>query len=200
MSWFLIAKPRTAPLGAKYKEWKPSLRVEGRHQCVYCSVREASFGGYRNFHVEHYRPKSEFVDLTNDYFNLYYACSICNAFKSDVWPGDPLPDLSNEAFPDPSIYNYSDLISVDNNHVASGNNLAAMYTIERLFLNRPQLLVERKVRALEVRMRRLVDRATAYLVAEGDKGELTLALADAVRVLLDMRDVAPYEPGDIRRV
>src|SRR5690606_2049579 len=100
--------------GSKYSDWKPELAREGFHQCVYCTISDASFGGIRNFHVEHYKPKglAQFAHLENDFSNLFYACAICNTFKSDDWT-DPVDDYSVGCYPDPSKKSYAELFNVD---------------------------------------------------------------------------------------
>lgn len=98
----------------KYSDWKPILAEEGFHQCVYCALPDATFGE-RNFHVEHYKPKSraKFKHLENDIRNLFYACPACNVFKSDSWPRAPKKDHSVEAYPDPSKCDYCELFKLD---------------------------------------------------------------------------------------
>lgn len=74
MNWKRIPKENSSqPSTGTYKDWKELLSVEGFHQCVYCSISEAEFGGIRNFHVEHYKPKSlpAFASLVNTYTNLF---------------------------------------------------------------------------------------------------------------------------------
>ena len=93
MKWFRIPK-ESSPLpksGKYYSDWKEDLSKEGKEQCVYCSVNINTFGGIRNFHVEHYRPKAKdkFPHLEHVYSNLFFACSICNGFKSDDWKNEP---------------------------------------------------------------------------------------------------------------
>jgi len=200
MSWFKIDKVSGDPnRHSRYRAWKPDLRLEGRKQCVYCCVREGSFGGYRNFHVEHFRPKSVYIDLTDAYVNLFYACSICNSFKSDAWPGDPNADLSNTAFPDPSQVDYSTFMVTTADGEVVGQNVAAKYTVERLYLNRPQLLIDRRLKGLESRLKGLIERAKREVTGDEEKVALTAILLDVSKLLLSMRDDAPYEPGDITR-
>src|SRR6266508_6339823 len=137
------------PSRGTYKDddWKSQIAEECFHQCVYCSINEPRFGGIRNFHVEHYRPKSiaRFKHLENDIRNLFLACSICNCFKQADWPNDPNKRLNIPCYPDPSTVDYSTIISMNvNNYKLRGEKLASRYVIERLFLNRPQLLLERR--------------------------------------------------------
>lgn len=200
MSWFLVDKASGNPnRHSSYKAWKEDLRHEGRRQCVYCCVREGSFGGYRNFHVEHYRPKSLYSALADSYQNLFYACAICNSFKSDAWPGDPNEDLSNPAFPDPSKVDYSTFMSVAGDGTVVGSNVSAMYTVERLYLNRPQLVVDRRLRRLELRFLELLRIARGFSADDRAKVLLAPLWMEASELLVQMRANAPYEPSDIRR-
>lgn len=149
MNWHRIPKEST-PLpthGSKYSDWKVELSLEGCHQCVYCTISESSFGGIRNFHVEHYRPKglARFVALENVFSNLFYACAICNTFKSDDWPADPVADCSVDCFPDPCLKNYGELFIVDRSTaLLNGRNVTGTYILHKLYLNRPQLIIKRK--------------------------------------------------------
>jgi hypothetical protein len=150
MNWKLILKnPTKFPTLGTYRDWKGHLRREADFQCVYCCIHESSFGGLRNYHVEHYKPKSVFNALENDYNNLFYACAICNVFKGDDWPGSPQRNLSNISYPCPSTVNYSNLFNVDiSTGELKGKYIASKYVVEKLFLNRPQLIIERKLQLL----------------------------------------------------
>src|SRR5688500_18636223 len=107
-----IPKEKTPPPeSGTYQDWKALLADEGAHQCVYCAITEASFGGIRNFHVEHFRPKSLFQDLVNAFKNLFYACAICNVFKGDDWK-EPCGEQHHMGYLDPSVVDYSDILDV----------------------------------------------------------------------------------------
>ena len=69
-----------------YRRYKPYLRRDFQYQCAYCTIHEAEFGGHYNFQIDHFRPQSLFPELRTEYANLYYACSICNIYKSDTCP------------------------------------------------------------------------------------------------------------------
>lgn len=144
--WKRIPKEvATVPTTGGYSDWKPNLSVEGFHQCVYCFVNESYFGGIRNFHVEHYRPKKKFEALTNVYSNLFYACSICNSFKSDDWPNEPNFEYNISFYPDPSIVDYSEIFEIDMvTFYVKGKNVTTEYIVNKLFLNRKQLVIYRK--------------------------------------------------------
>lgn len=147
MNWKKIEKdPKKQPENGTYNDWKPLLAAEGFNQCVYCAIHENSMGGIRNFHVEHYRPKSKFADKENDYCNLFYSCPICNTFKSNDWPNEPVADNSLPSYPNPSDIDYNTLFDVDiNKGLIEGRNVAAKYIQQKVFLNRPQLITERRI-------------------------------------------------------
>lgn len=162
MNWKLIDKTNTLQPkpenGTLYKEfeyrdWKPILAKEGFYQCVYCSISDSKMGGIRIFHVEHYRPKKNknfnFSHLVNQITNLFYACPICNSFKSNDWyEEEKYKDLDKVHYPNPSEINYATLFEVDDNGYLTGKNKAGIFLIERLALNRSQLILDRKFNML----------------------------------------------------
>jgi uncharacterized protein (TIGR02646 family) len=74
-------------------EIKEALVKMCHDKCAYCEskVRHVDYG-----HIEHYRPKSKYPELTFEWSNLLLACGICNskAYKGDKFPekkeGGPL--------------------------------------------------------------------------------------------------------------
>lgn len=155
MKWLRIDKKGAAiPKTGDYRSWKPLLAKEGKMQCVYCCIHESQFGGTRNFHVEHFRPKARFPALRNSYSNLFYACGVCNVFKSDDWPGDYTPgDLTKPAYPDPSEIDYGSFLHVDDSTgEVSGDGVTGRYIVERLHLNRPHMVAVRVLSALFFRL------------------------------------------------
>jgi hypothetical protein len=204
MMWFRIDKSATpTPSTGTYKSWKSELRKEGRHQCVYCAIGEPLFGGERNFHVEHYRPKKRFSQLTNTFANLFYCCAICNSFKGADWPNEPASDYSKCAYPDPSAVNYADLLSIDDVGIVRSNTAAGKYIIERLNLNRVQLQMIRRFIALRDHVRSLMDEldlATKNCGDDADALREAFACAKDAHSMLDAFTRAiPYEPSDARR-
>ena len=150
MKWKMVAKDAVnQPIKGTYRDWKALLAEEGYHQCIYCAIHENAMGGIRNFHVEHYRPKSIFIDQENDFSNLFYSCPICNTFKSNDWPNEPQEDNSIASYPNPSATDYNVLFEVNElKGLIDGINVAAKYIQEKLFLNRPQLITERRLHFL----------------------------------------------------
>lgn len=205
MTWRRIDKTQSpVPTSGDYRSWKPLLAREGRLQCVYCCIPESRFGGIRNFHVEHYRPQSLFPRLRNDYLNLFYACGICNVFKSDDWPADHLQgDLSHPAYPDPSQVDYGSFLTIDESTgEVSGSGILGRYIVERLHLNRPQMVAIRKLTQLFARIARFHESMTSLLEESKIPTELK---DDVIKVLLDINKLTlryatarPYASDQLR--
>lgn len=209
MKWFRIPKEVSLrPLkGYRYSDWKEDLSIEAKGQCVYCAINNRSFGGIRNFHVEHYRPKSlpAFVTLEHDYSNLYYACSICNCFKGNAWPGEPADDFGNNSFPDPSKVDYSDILKEEFDFKLQSNYIAGKYIIQKMFLNRPQLVLERKRNKLTQELKTQFDitkNTLSKILNKEPKNPLVngyLSLLEATQLILEENNIEPYSADQIKR-
>lgn len=209
MMWFRIPKessPRPKD-GKSYSDWKEHLSIEGKQQCVYCTIGIKPFGGIRNFHVEHYRPKAEdkFPELEHEYTNLFFACSICNGFKSDDWKNEPSPELDNESYPDPSKVDYSEFLFMDAMQLVDSKHITGKYIIQRLFLNRPQLILERKSFVLHEILKQESEKLKAIAV-EIKKLEENNPLVDGLitmietaTLLIEEKYINPYNQDQIQR-
>ncbi|GAB1471744.1 hypothetical protein MASR2M66_26220 [Chloroflexota bacterium] len=208
MNWKKIEKdPAKQPADGTYSDWKPLLAVEGFNQCVYCAINENSMGGIRNFHVEHYRPKSKFADKENDYCNLFYSCPICNTFKSNDWPNEPIADNSIASYPNPSDVDYNTLFDIDiDKGLIEGKNVAAKYIQQKIFLNRPQLITERRVYFLFRKGRVEIEETKNLLKLISDNedyrafSEIFMDLSTEFLSLLErLQEIPRYQMGDIKR-
>lgn len=181
MEWpRLVGAKRKKPSTGTWQDWKQHIADDCGARCVYCAINEGRFGGIRNFHVEHYRPKSRFPQLENDICNLYLACAVCNVLKCDDWPGEPCDDHRSPAYPDPAKCDYNKLFTVDSRtYEVASTTIAGQYVAERLMLNRGQLILQRR---LDVCLRRLAqfELWCHDLLAKGSKTDLR----EAFRVLL----------------
>lgn len=208
MRWFRINK--TAPAETKhYRAWKLDLAVEGGNQCVYCCIHEGMFGGIRNYHVEHYRPKSKFAGLEHAYENLFYACAICNVFKSDSWlalPNDP-NDWTCKHFPDPSVVDFGAMLRIqERNHHVVSDFVAGKFLIERLHLNRPQLVIARrakyvyeKLSSLSAQLEVRANKVEGHSKEDSDLlKEVIAVLRKMVQVLARTPESRPYVQADTR--
>src|ERR1043166_3511274 len=187
MTWRKVKSPRVQPRKGEYSDWKQQIADDCWQQCVYCAIHESRYGGLDNFHVEHHRPKSlsRFAKLINAIKNLFLACPICNRFKSNDWPNDPTDDHSLAGYPDPSECDYNDLFRlVSGTFEVEGLNVAARYITERLYLNRPQLILERRTAVLADRLSHCEDyvaRATRDLVRHADDKQAVALLGELAR-------------------
>lgn len=213
MQWHLIGKDaKNFPDKGTYRDWKSQLSLEGNNQCVYCSIHEARFGGERNFHVEHFRPKSKFPDLEDDYTNLFFSCSICNIFKGSDWPSEPCDKYNLAAYIDPAKHNYNSIFNIENYKVIS-NYTSSKYMIERLYLNRPQLIIERRISCLSEKINMLNDEIPSVIdkyknlkddnlrkKIEPNVLELISFLSDSMKLISDLNKVKPYNRNDVSKV
>lgn len=194
MRWKQISKPRSNPRRTgTYERWKEELAAEGFNQCVYCAIHDSALGGIRNFHVEHYKPKSRFPKLTNVYSNLFYACPICNTFKGNDWPRNPPKDHSAVCYPNPSKVNYCSIFDTDSDlKVIRGENVASRYLIEKLHLNRTQLIFARREHIITERISETLQASNSAIKAlsndHSHMGHLYLArLATMMTELLGLK-------------
>jgi len=208
MNWVVVARPRPQPTTGNYASWKPEIARACRGQCVYCTITEGEYGGLDNFHVEHFRPKSRFVHLENDINNLFIACAICNRFKSDDWPGDPDDAGATATYLDPSEVDYHNHIRRKGAGVVlKGTTVACQYCVERLFLNRPQLLVSRRLRLVLERLTKVNAALEAELpavAAAGVNGKAIILKIAPVSLALNtlqakIATARPYVAGETQR-
>lgn len=205
MEWTQVDNSkRVQPSTGSYNDWKEQIANDCNKKCVYCSIGEQPWGGIDHYHIDHFRPKSkeEFKELLNVITNLYYACPICNRFKSDDWPND-CDDLQKACYPDPASYNYGSLFSLDEKkYTLTGSYVASKYIVNRLYLNRPQLVYERREFNLKQRAQSLIDEAK-NLINISDDLELIKKLSTSIIEItnhLFVRDqIRPYKLAEIRK-
>ncbi|MFC1453538.1 HNH endonuclease [Verrucomicrobiota bacterium] len=209
LTWKQVNNPaRRQPDAGTYTDWKEDIARDCGHQCVYCAIPEASFGGIDNFHVEHYRPKSKFPDLRETITNLYLACSICNRFKGNDWPEEPRDDHSVSSYPDPANHDYNGLFALVDGQLIEGHFAASKYVVERLFLNRKQLVTERRIVAVyeAIKAHQMCAGALINRIDELADDELKRVLVEYLALIskalvtyADMLRMRPYERRDVRR-
>ncbi|NTU79098.1 MAG: hypothetical protein HGA45_06805 [Chloroflexales bacterium] len=142
-----IVRTTSVPKLKNYKGYKKYLRKDFTYKCIFCAIHENEFGGYRNFHVEHHKPKSLFPGLITTYSNLTYSCCVCNVYKGVEWPSDdPLAD--GVGFPDPCECDYDEQFSVNADGVVTGSTPIGKYLVETLHLNRKHITSIRRRRLL----------------------------------------------------
>lgn len=207
MEWRLIIRQnRRQPASGVYSDWKDQIAGDCFFQCVYCTIHESQFGGTVNYHIDHFRPKSKFQDLINDIFNLFYACPICNRFKSSDWPCEP--DLTLSSYPNPSDIDYATLFEIDEKYNLVGLYISSKYIINRLFLNRAQLIYERREIILRKKLSAIIAETKLLIdqVEQIDLGQAYESLRNMDTIknnLLGLEEhrkkIRPYEVHEIRK-
>jgi hypothetical protein len=169
---------------------------------VYCAIPEGRFGGIRNFHIEHFRPKAKFPKLENIIANLYLACAICNVLKSDDWPAEPVANHSRAAYPDPSLTDYNAILVISSStHEVRSPKVAGKYLIERVLLNRAQLILERRLAAMVSSLNEFETWLNAAM-RDMTKEELQITvgvLQEVSRVKTKTLEARPYRDPDTKR-
>lgn len=145
-----LSRRKTVSQFSTYQSYKSYLREDFQYRCVYCAIHENENGGPRGFTVEHFRPKSLFPHLTTDYENLLYGCNVCNPYKGNDWPSDT-PLVDGVGYLDPCEHDYDDHFRLNGFEVV-GITRPAWYMVERLHLNRTQLIKLRQRRWDEERL------------------------------------------------
>ncbi len=213
--WKRIDKTHSLkPQHGTYPDWKPQLADEGNHRCVYCAIGDKEFGGQRNFHVEHYKPKSklEFAYLINDYDNLFYACAICNTFKSDSWFLAKDGDWNTIHYPNPSLYDYGEFFEISGDiFTITGNHLVGEFLIQKLHLNRFQLINFRRYETLLhrfdigfERIARIIEQLKPLLENKMDEAikhylDISETNQAIIRLLREKLDRPLYTPDELRQ-
>jgi hypothetical protein len=202
MTWKQIDRTKRVQKNGVYTSWKQQIADDCYNQCVYCSIGENPWGGIDHYHIDHYRPQSKFNALKNIITNLYYSCPICNKFKSNHWPNEPT-SLDIICYPDPSDHNYSDLFDIDEiKHTLEGKYVSSKFLINRMYLNRPQLIYERREHFLKQKAKRAIDEALE-LSKQCEDFELikqiNSLLANMLKLTLSRDKISPYKLVDIKK-
>lgn len=70
----------------RHRSIKDALVAMFHGKCAYC---ESKISHVEYGHIEHFKPKSRFPDLTFEWTNLLLSCPICNGFE---YKGDHFPE------------------------------------------------------------------------------------------------------------
>lgn len=202
MQWpNLVGKSRIQPTRGIWHQWKQAIADHCNGRCVYCAIPESRFGGIRNFHIEHFRPKVRFPKFENNIKNLYLACAICNVLKSDDWPAEPVADHSLASYPDPFLTDYNTLFVIsETTHKVGSPTVAGKYLVERVLLNRAQLIVERRLAAILKSMAEFdawVSGSIASMTREEMKTTVSILL-EISRVQTRTLEARPYRDLDTK--
>ena len=202
MNWKQIDKSKRIQNTGFYTNWKQQIADDCYNQCVYCSIHENPWGGIDHYHIDHFRPQSKFKKIENIITNLYYSCPVCNKFKSNDWKNEP-NDLRLICYPDPSDHNYSDLFEIDiTNYSLIGKHVSSFYIINRLYLNRPQLIYERREHFLKIKAESIINDAKKLIQLCEDVSLIKhsyLLIANLTMHLLTRSNISPYKLIEIKK-
>lgn len=161
-----FARRAEIPNFANYQAYRSYLREDFLRHCAYCTIHEEELAGEDFYEIDHYRPKSKFPALINEYTNLYYCCKACNkkGAKGEHWPSDDLLNAGFRFF-DPVAENAYQLHMREtaSGGLAKKTNVGD-YSIRILRLNRDGLLgLRRRRRAMRVLLGRELGRLLRVL-------------------------------------
>jgi hypothetical protein len=127
---------------------RAARRYAGR--CGYCSVSEDDVGGALT--VDHHRPRTR--GGAHQDANIVYCCPKCNEYKGSYWHGSDPPYI-------PLLHPLRDdlqrhLVEREDGHV-DGLTPEGTFFVQRLRLNRPQLIAYRLHRRAEMALREEAD-------------------------------------------
>jgi hypothetical protein len=119
-------------------ESRQAVREAYGYRCGYCGVSESDIGG--ELQIDHYQPITKSGADSPD--NLVYACVHCNQFKGNYWPDVNDPDSFHILHPEKDDSAVHVQVTVSGR--AEGLTPRGWFHINRLQLNRPQLVVWRQ--------------------------------------------------------
>lgn len=152
------------------------VRERAERACEFCGVNEIDAAG--ELTVDHFRPKQR--EGSDDLSNLIYCCFRCNIYKAAYWQDDPgLPQLWNPRQESRDLH----LVTLDDGSLYPAS-LAGRFTIERLRLNRPQLIDYRRRKLVAARVLSLLKTYEELTAIELPLLEQEAELSEAHRALL----------------
>ncbi len=159
------------------QEIRAIVRERYNRRCGYCNVSEVWVGG--ELEIDHFRPLAH--GGTDDLVNLVYACTTCNRFKGDYWQSVGAPEDLRLLHPAENNVN-AHLVETTDGRLA-GLTPRGWFHIDRLHLNRSQLVALRQLRQTE----RLLQRELAQ--AQAIKTELQKRIRELETELAELREI-----------
>ncbi len=167
---------------------RETLRRRYQFRCGYCDTSEVDVGA--ELEVDHYHPRSK--GGSDNFSNLVYCCPACNRFKGNYWnPSSPRRvlhphrDNHSEHFREGEDGLLIPLTETGRFHIDLFFRMAVLakkYKIERIQLNRPQLVGQRLRKTREAEAERM------YAVLLKRFTELERELAEALAELEFLQD------------
>ncbi|CAN92909.1 hypothetical protein sce2750 [Sorangium cellulosum So ce56] len=160
-------------------ELRALVREGFRARCAYCGVHEDAVGA--TLTVDHHRPRAH--GGTDDVTNLVYCCARCNEHKGAYWHEQDPPYVR---LLHPGRDNLAQHVHESDDGHLVGLTPAGEFFVQRLRLNRPQLVAYRRARQAEVTL-------TAELAASRRRVE------ELERAVLDLRAALESTADEIER-
>ena len=162
-------------------DMRQQVRQRAGCACEFCGVTEESAAS--ELTIDHYQPQAK--GGGDDLDNLVYSCPKCNSYKSDYWSVDNQPALWNPRI-DPATLHFIEAEDGLLHPLTATGRL----TIERLRLNRPPLVNNRRQRAQRANELVLLQRYNELaLLLENVNNEMSLLMEEQRALLKEQRDL-----------
>lgn len=153
-----------------------AVRQRAGFACEFCRVTEDAAGG--EMVIDHYQPRAH--GGSNDRENLIYCCFRCNLYKADYWPASADQPLLWNPRREPRSAHAIELVDGR----LGPTTLTGVFTVRRLRLNRPPLVVYRRRKREEAEAEQLLVRYHDIVTTLARLHEHQAALLNEQRALL----------------
>lgn len=128
-----------------YRKARPELRRDFNDRCAYCMRH---IGTETEMQIDHFDPRKK-KDKIQVYDNLFLSDAHCNGAKQNMWPTDEEQRLGCRFLNCCDEQDYGESIFEDpRTHELVGTTPAAIYHIDAIDLNDPELIDARKRRSV----------------------------------------------------
>ncbi|WP_437683838.1 HNH endonuclease [Sorangium sp. So ce131] len=160
-------------------EPRAQVRARFHARCAYCGVHEDAVGA--TLTIDHHRPRSR--GGTDEVENLVYCCARCNEHKGAYWHEHDPPHVR---LLHPGQDELAQHLRESDDGCFVGLTPEGEFFIQRLRLNRPQIVSYRRARQAEAKL-------TAELVASRRRVE------ELERSMFDLRSALESTADEIER-
>lgn len=152
------------------------IRQRANFACEYCGTSEIDSGGLLT--IDHFRPRT--LGGGDDLDNLLYCCYRCNLYKGDYWPGQPGDaELWNPRIEPMQLHL---LLLADGSLYPL--TPTGEFTLQRLRLNRPQLVARRLRLRIEAERARRDTEVQNLLALFAESQRQQIAMREAQTAML----------------
>ena len=155
---------------------RETTRERAGFACEYCGVTETDAAGLLT--LDHFQPSSQ--NGPDTLSNLVYCCSRCNQYKADYWP---------RSAEEPALWNPRHETAETHFVLIADGTLYALtptgrFTLQRLRLNRPQLVAHRLRKRQQAEQARLTVRLRDIVALQAQAAAQQAVLLEENRLLL----------------